>query len=80
MGEICLGVGNSNLAIKAIRRDKRYEIKINMLIECEAWLEAVEEIFSNRKHAEFEMLLDKVREKGPPFVEDFIREAQQKKK
>jgi len=54
MGELCMEAGNTVLAIKAIRREKRPEIKIDALIEIEAWKDAVEDIFANRKHPEFE--------------------------
>ena len=37
MGELCMEAGNKMLAIKAIRREKRPEIKIEALIEIEAW-------------------------------------------
>ena len=43
-----------------------------MLIDAEAWLEAVEETFKNRKHAEFDTFVAMIRAKGPAFVEDFI--------
>ena len=74
MGELCLEAGNKNFATLAIRKEKRYDLKINMLIQAEAWQEAIEEIYSNRKHQDFDMFLEKVRMSGPPFVEDFIRE------
>ena len=45
MGELCLEANNKPLAVQAIRREKRYDVKINMLIEAEAWLEAVEDTF-----------------------------------
>ena len=88
MGELLLEAVGPNdyenraktLAKKAIRKEKRYEFKIQMLIDAEAWTEAIEETFSNKKHAEFDMFLDKIRQKGPPFVEDFIKEQSQKKK
>jgi hypothetical protein len=51
-----------------------------MLIDAEAWLEAVEETFAKRRHPELENFVDAIRAKGPPFVEDFIREQQNKKK
>ena len=72
--------GNKNFANMAIRKEKRYDLKINMLIQAESWQEAVEEIYSNKKHADFDMFLEKVRMSGPPFVEDFIREQAQKRK
>ena len=37
MGELCMEAGNKMLAIKAIRREKKPEIKIEALIEIEAW-------------------------------------------
>ena len=58
MGELCLEAGNKNFATLAIRKEKRYDLRINMLIQAEAWQEAVEEIFSNRKNIEFDGLLD----------------------
>lgn len=75
MGELCLEAGNKKLAILAIRKEKRYDQKINMLIDAEAWLEAIEEVFSNKRHAEFEDYLDRIRREGPSFVEDFIKDA-----
>ena len=46
MGELCLEANNKTLAIMAIRKEKRYEMKIQMLIDAEAWFEATEETFS----------------------------------
>lgn len=80
MGELLLEANSKDLAIQAIRREERYEPKINMLIDAAAWLEAVEETFAKKKHPEFENFVDMIRAKGPPFVEDFIREQQMKKK
>ena len=80
MGELLLEAGNKNLAVVAIKREKRYDLKVNALIDAEAWKDAVEAAFSNRKDAEFDSLLEKIQEKGPPFVQDFINEQQNKKK
>ena len=80
MGEILLEAQNKELAIQAIRKEERYEQKINMLIDAEAWTEAVDETFLKRKHPEFETFVEMIRAKGPPFVEDFIREAHNRKK
>jgi hypothetical protein len=74
MGELCLEAGNKNFANLAIRKEKRYDFKISMLIQAESWQEAVEETYSNRKHQDFEMFLERIRKEGPPFVEDFIRD------
>jgi hypothetical protein len=74
MGELCLEAGNKNFAILAIRKEKRYEFKISMLIQAEAWQEAVEEVFTNRKHPEFDSYISEIQQKGPPFVYDFIRD------
>ena len=73
MGELCLEAENKQLAIVAIRKEKKYELKCPMLIDAEAWLEATEEIFANRKHPDHEQFLMTLREKAPPFVEDFIK-------
>ena len=43
MGELLLEANSKDLAVQAIRREPRYEPKISMLIDAEAWLEAVEE-------------------------------------
>jgi len=48
MGEILLEAQNKELAIQAIRKEERYEQKINMLIDAEAWTEAVDETFLKR--------------------------------
>lgn len=47
MGEFCLEAGNRDLAVTAIRKEKKYNIKVEMLINAEAWDDAVEVIFSN---------------------------------
>lgn len=80
MGELCLESGNKKLAILAIRREKKYDIKINMLIDAEAWLEAVEETFSNRKNVDFDDFVERIQREGPSFVDDFIKDAMNKKK
>lgn len=80
MGELCLESGNKKLAIQAIRREKKYESKVNALIETGAWLEAVEETFSNKKHSEFEDFVERIQREGPSFVNDFIKDAMNKKK
>ena len=46
-----------------------------MLIDIEAWQEAVEIVFKNKKDEDFESYVQQIRDKGPPFVEDFIKEA-----
>lgn len=76
MGEICLAYGNKQLAATAFRREKRHDLKVKWLIESECWLEATQEIFGNKKHADFEMFLAMLRERGPPFVEDLIRDEE----
>lgn len=80
MGELLLEANSKDLAIQAIRREARYEPKINMLIDAEAWLEAVEETFAKRRHPEFENFVAMIRAKAPAFVEDFIKEQQNKKR
>lgn len=81
MGELCLEGGNKKLAILAIRKEKRYEQRFNMLCDAEAWLEAVEEVFANKKLAkdDFSDNIDRIRREGPAFVEDFIKEAEKKR-
>ena len=37
MGELCLESENRNFAIMAIRKEKRYDFKISILIQAEAW-------------------------------------------
>jgi len=61
MGELCLEAENKKLATLAIRKEKRYEQKISMLIDAEAWVEACEETFANRKNPDFEMFVDMIR-------------------
>jgi hypothetical protein len=51
-----------------------------MLIDIEAWQEAVEVVYRNRKDEDFENYVNTIREKGPAFVEDFIRDANKQKK
>jgi len=80
MAELCLEAGKKNLAIMAIKKEKVYEHKIQMLIDAEAWVEACEEAFTKKTHGEFEGFIEMIRDKGPPFVEDFIKEQQNKKK
>lgn len=80
MGELLLEANSKDLAVQAIRREPRYEPKINMLIDAEAWLEAVEETFAKRRHPEFENFVAMIRAKAPAFVEDFIKEQQNKKR
>jgi molybdopterin-guanine dinucleotide biosynthesis protein A len=80
MGELLLEAGNRNLASVAIKKEKRYEHRVTALIDAEAWKDAVEEAFTNKKHAEFEGFLEKIQEKGPPFVSDFITDNQNKRK
>jgi len=65
MGELCLESGNKKLAILAIKKEKKYEHRVQMLIDAEAWFEAVEETFSNRKHADHDEFVDKIRARGP---------------
>jgi len=81
MGELCLEGGNKKLAILAIRKEKRYEQRFNMLCDAEAWLEAVEEVFANKRLAkdDFSDNIDRIRREGPAFVEDFIKEAEKKR-
>ena len=79
MGELCIEGGNKKLAILAIRKEKRYDLRFNMLVDIEAWLEAVEEVFSNKKKDDFIENIERIRKEGPDFVEDFIREAEKKK-
>ena len=82
MGELCYDAKSQSNAIKAIRKEKtNYELKIKMLIDIEAWLEAVEEVFLiKKKTEEFNMWLEILRQKAPPFIEDFIRDQENKKK
>ena len=46
-----------------------------MLIDTSCWREATQETF-NTKRLEY---LDDIRQKGPPFVEDFIAEEERKR-
>ena len=52
-----------------------------MLCDAEAWLEAVEENFGNKKLAKDDFIdnVERIRRGGPSFVEDFIKEAEKKK-
>lgn len=46
MGELLLEAENKSLAVTAIRKEKKYDHRIQMLIDAEAWIEAVDETFS----------------------------------
>ena len=60
MGELLMEAKNKNLAVVAIKKEKRYEHKVNALIDAEAWKEAVDETFANKRHAEFEGFVEKI--------------------
>ena len=60
MGDILLE-SNKDWAAHAIQKDPNYESKIRFLIDIEAWKEAVEELFKQSKHKEFDNLLEKVK-------------------
>ena len=61
MGDLLIDAGNKILAVQAIRKEKKYETRVQKLIECQAWLESVEETFSNKKNSEFENFLELIR-------------------
>lgn len=46
MGEILMEAGNRNLASVAIKKEKKYELRVQGLIDAEAWKDAVIETFS----------------------------------
>ena len=80
MAELCVEAGKDGrfkeLAILAIKKEKVYELKIQALIDTEAWQEACKEAFApKRPKDELETFIEQIRKKGPPFVEDFIRDA-----
>lgn len=75
LAELCIEHGKVPLAVEAIKKISDYDEKIPMLIDIAQWREAIEESF-NGKRLEF---LDEIRQKGPSFVEDFIREEQVKR-
>ena len=75
LAEICVDHKKIPLAVEAIKKISDYDEKIPMLIDIEQWRDAIEECF-NGKRMEY---LDDVKQKGPSFVEDFIREEQQKR-
>jgi hypothetical protein len=81
MGELCIEAGNKKLAILAIRKEKRYDMRFNMLCDAEAWLEAVEEVFANKRLAkeDFSDNIERIRREGPGFVGDFIKDAEKKR-
>mmetsp|Transcript_3465 Transcript_3465/g.2463 ORF Transcript_3465/g.2463 Transcript_3465/m.2463 type:complete len:89 (+) Transcript_3465:934-1200(+) len=75
MAEVCHDYGNMPMAVEAIKRISDYDEKIGMLMDFGQWREAIEESFNGKKLD----YLDDIRMKGPPFVEDFIREEQMKR-
>mmetsp|Transcript_27223 Transcript_27223/g.26269 ORF Transcript_27223/g.26269 Transcript_27223/m.26269 type:complete len:110 (-) Transcript_27223:27-356(-) len=75
MAEVCFDSGNVPLAVESIKRIPDYDEKIPMLMDFAQWREAIEEAFNGKKFD----YLDDIRMKGPPFVEDFIREEQMKR-
>jgi hypothetical protein len=70
LAELCIEHGKVPMAVEAIKKISDYDEKIPMLIDIAQWRDAIEECF-NGKRMEF---LDEIRQKGPGFVEDFIRE------
>ncbi|CDW81219.1 vacuolar assembling sorting protein vps16 [Stylonychia lemnae] len=75
LAELCIEYGKVPMAVEAIKKISDYDEKIPMLIDITQWREAIEESF-NGKRMEF---LDEIRQKGPAFVEDFIREEMVKR-
>lgn len=75
LAELCIEYGKVPFAVEAIKKITDYDEKIPMLIDINQWREAIEETF-NSKRMEF---LDEIRQKGPAFVEDFIREEMVKR-
>lgn len=67
--------GKVPFAVQAIKKITDYDEKIPRLIDIEQWRDAIEESFVG-KRLEY---LDDIRQKGPSFVEDFIKEEQQKR-
>jgi hypothetical protein len=75
LAEVAHEGGRVPLAVEAIRRIADPDEKIPMLIDIGQWRDAIEEAFQG-KRLEY---LDEIRQKGPSFVEDFIREEQIKR-
>jgi len=46
-----------NLAKKAIRKEKKADLKVEMLINAEAWQDAIEEAFLNKKNLDLDQTL-----------------------
>lgn len=76
MGELLYEAQNKPLACKAIRKDKKFEQKMQMLIEGESWHEACEELYMNKKNPDFDEYREKILMVGPAFVSDFIKEQE----
>jgi Vps16, C-terminal region len=75
LAEVCTEFGKVPFAVEAIKKISDYDEKIPMLIDIGQWRDAIEEAF-NGKRLEY---LDDIRQKGPAFVTDFIKEEQQKR-
>jgi hypothetical protein len=75
LAELCIEYGRVPLAVEAIKKISDYDEKIPMLIDIGQWRDAIEETMIS-KRLEY---LDEIRQKGPSFVEDFIREEQVKR-
>lgn len=75
LAEICIDHGKVPFAVEAIKKISDYDEKIPMLIDIGQWRDAIEEAFVG-KRLEY---LDDIRQKGPSFVEDFIKEEQNKR-
>ena len=75
LAELCIEYGKVPMAVEAIKKITDYDEKIPMLIDIAQWRDAIEESF-NGKRMEF---LDEIRQKGPAFIEDFIKEEMVKR-
>ena len=75
LAEVCAEGGKLPLATEAIRKITDADEKIPKLIEIQQWREAIEESFQT-KRLEY---LDEIKDKGPSFIEDFIKEEQIKR-
>ena len=75
LAELAIEHGRVPVAVEAIKKIQDFDEKIPMLIDIAQWRDAIEESF-NGKRLEF---LDEIRQKGPPFVEDFIKEEMAKR-
>jgi len=75
LAELAIEYGKVPMAVEAIKKIQDYDEKIPMLIDIAQWRDAIEESF-NGKRLEF---LDEIKQKGPPFVEDFIKEEMVKR-